>query len=235
LEIAMHVPFAPDLAPFESQRARLRAISLRIVGNRFDADDVVQDCYFKWRDADRASLATPAAWLTTVVQHLSVDRLRQRAREAAVALAAVETAVANAAVPPLPDDALLRHAALADALARLHALSPAERLALVLHEVFECRHEDIAAVLGTTAANARQHLSRARRRLRAREEGLDPSHKQSRELVRQFQAAINGLDVPAMVSLLADEQPMAVRTGPPARLGAQDCANDACYRVLMAA
>jgi RNA polymerase sigma-70 factor (ECF subfamily) len=211
---------------FEQLRPRLIALSLRIVGSAADAEDVVQDCFLKWQAADRDALATPAAWLTTVVQHQSIDRLRRRAREVQAAHAAME--LVPAAPPALPDEALLRRAHVGDALARMFArLTPSERLALVLFDVFECGHADIAAALGTTLANARQHLSRARRRLRAPDGDTTPDEKLCRELIRRFHAALDGLDVPAMITLLTETQPMAVR--------AQACANDAAYGFLMAA
>jgi RNA polymerase sigma-70 factor (ECF subfamily) len=217
---------------FEHLRPRLEAISLRIVGSAADAEDVVQDCFLAWHAADRAALATPAAWLTTVVRRRSIDRLRRRVRDALAAHAAQD--LAPAAPPAEPDDNLLRQAALGEALARLlGCLSPAERLALVLHDVFECSHDDVAAALGTKPANARQHVSRARRRLRTHAHEAPPDDKLCRELIRRFQAALDGLDVPAMMTLLTDAQPMAVRASPPPRMGI--CANDASYDFRMAA
>jgi len=209
-----------DTAIFEQMRPRLTAISCRIVGSEAEAEDIVQDCFLKWRDVEPATLATPAAWLTTVVQHHSIDRLRKRARDATAASAAMELTPEVAPTPP--EDILLRRADIAEALARLLAcLSPSERLALVLHEVFECEHADIAAALGTRAVNARQHLARARRRLREAANDAGLGEKINRELVRRFQAAINGVDVAAMVTLLGEEQPMSVQ--------ARACANDAIY------
>jgi RNA polymerase sigma factor (sigma-70 family) len=220
----MHMPCTTAIDVFEQLRPRLVALSLRIVGSAADAEDVVQDCFLKWQAADRDALATPAAWLTTVVQHQSIDRLRRRAREVQAAHAAME--LVPAAPPALPDEALLRRADVGDALARMFArLSPSERLALVLFDVFECGHADIAAALGTTPANARQHLSRARRRLRAPDGDAPPDEKLCRELVRRFHAALDGLDVPAMVNLLTETQPMAVRAS----------ANDTTYNILLAA
>lgn len=227
----MPSPFDADGDVFESLRPRLHAISRRIVGSSAEAEDIVQDCFLKWQAADRAALATPAAWLTTVVRHQSIDQLRRRLREAAVADAAQVLAPATA--PCQPEDDAMRRAELGEALARMLArLSPAERLALVLREVFDCEHADIAAALGTTPVNARQYLARARRRLRQPQEGAAPEEKLCRELVRRFQAAINGLDVPAMVTLLADEQPLSVLTTAraEARRVPQACANDAVYR-----
>jgi len=209
-----------DIAIFEQMRPRLTAISCRIVGSEAEAEDIVQDCFLKWRDVEQAALVTPAAWLTTVVQHHSIDRLRKRARDAIAASAAMELTPEVAPTPP--EDMLLRRADIAEALARLLAcLSPSERLALVLHEVFECEHADIAAALGTKAVNARQHLARARRKLREAANEADTGEKINRELVRRFEAAINGVDVAALVTLLGEEQPMSVQ--------ARACANDAIY------
>jgi RNA polymerase sigma-70 factor (ECF subfamily) len=223
-----------DGALFERLRPRLTAISVRIVGSAAEAEDIVQDCFLKWHSAQQGALATPVAWLTTVVQHQSIDRLRKRARDALAARAAME--LVDEVPPALPEDALLRRAELGEALGRLLAhLSPSERLALVLHEVFECKHADIAAVLVTKPANARQYLARARRRLREEKHGTSPDEKLCRELVRRFQAAVNGLDVPAMVTLLAGDQPVAVSEAPQPRLCAGMAANDGSYALACAA
>jgi RNA polymerase sigma-70 factor (ECF subfamily) len=235
-------PYHPAGALFEQLRPRLTAISRRIVGSEADAEDVVQDCFLKWQGAEQGALQSPAAWLTTVVQHGSIDVLRRRAREsAAFGTVASDTALQLAPDTPTapPEDALLRRADLAEALARMLAcLSPSERLALVLREAFDCEHADIAAVLGTSPVNARQHLARARRRLReAGPEDAPPNEKLCRELVRRFQAAINGMDVAAMVTLLAHEQPVSVLDPARVRALAKDgaCANDGVYALPLAA
>jgi len=231
----MALPSDTDAALFERLRPRLTAVSRRIVGSVADAEDVVQDCFLKWHGADRDALATPAAWLTTVVRRQSIDRLRKRAREALLAQAA--EALPPDAAPP-PEDGLLRRDELGEALWRLLALSPAERLALVLHEAFECSHADIAAALGTNAANARQYLARGRKRLRAAAAGTPLEEKLCRALVLRFQAAINGIDLPAVASLLAAEQPASVQRMPTPKPPTPDmraCANDAHYRTAIAA
>jgi RNA polymerase sigma factor (sigma-70 family) len=221
-----------DGAVFETLRPRLQAISRRIVGSEAEAEDVVQDCFLKWQGVEQATLATPAAWLTTVVQHQSIDRLRKRGREMAAARNAME--LAPELTPATPEDGLLRRAELGLALAHLLArLSPSERLALVLHEVLECEHADIAAALGTTTVNARQYLARARRRLQQDRAQAPASEKLCRELIRRFQAAINGRDVPAMVTLLGDDQPVSVIASPlPQLRGGGASANDACYHPI---
>ena len=241
---------------FERLRPRLTAIGRRIVGSDAEAEDVVQDCFLKWLAADRAALDTPAAWLTTVVRHGAIDRLRARARDgealAALALDPANDAgyhAADCSGATSPEDALLRRAELAEGLARLLALpSPAERVALVLHDALDCAHADIAALLGILPATARQHVSRARRRLRAHADETvdktagDAAEKRCRERVRRFQAAINGMDVPALAALLADEQPMSVLAAPAPSVVRPDagacacaCANDARYATLLAA
>jgi RNA polymerase sigma factor (sigma-70 family) len=219
---------------FEQLRPRLTAISRRIVGSDAEAEDVVQDCFIKWHGTAQGPVREPAAWLTTVVRRQSIDRLRTRVREALAAAAAAD--LAPDAAPALPEAGLLRSADLAEALARLLArLSPAERMALVLREVFECDHATIAAALGTKPANARQYLARARRRLDADDTGAPPEEKHCRALVRRFQAAINGRDVPAMMLLLAYEQPVSVHAAPAVEARGGACANDAWYGMVLAA
>ena len=228
-----HTP-DPDGVLFEGLRRRLTAISRRIVGSEAEAEDIVQDCFLTWHQAERRALLTPAAWLTTVVQRRSIDLLRKRAREGVAAHLAQELAPDQAPAPP--EHALLRRAELGEALACLLArLSPSERLALVLHKAFDCEHADIAALLGTTPANARQHLARARRRLRAENDEPPMDETLSRELVRRFQTEINGADVPMVAALLAGEQPVSVHASSrsPIRMGA--CANDASYGFALAA
>ena len=219
-----------DGAIFEQLRPRLTAISRRIVGSQAEAEDVVQDCFLKWHAAEQGALATPAAWLTTVVQHQSIDRLRKRVRDELAARTAMELLAEMSPEPP--EQHLLRRADLGEALGQLLShLSPSERLALVLHEVFECDHATIAVTLGTQTATARQYLARARRRLRELRGEIPPDEKLCRDLIRRFQIALDSVDVPAVVTLLADEQPTFVRAAPQLQLGLRSraCANDACY------
>ena len=117
---------------------------------------------------------------------------------------------------PVEPVGLPRRAELGEALARmLRCLSPAERIALVLHEGLDCDHAAIAAALRTRTTNTRQHLARVRRRLRASTDDAALDGKLCRDLVRRFQAALHGQDMPAMLTLLADEQPVPVHTAPP--------------------
>jgi RNA polymerase sigma factor (sigma-70 family) len=231
-------PIDVDGSLFEQLRPRLKAISCRIVGSDAQAEDIVQDCFLKWQAVQQAALVTPAAWLTTVVQHQSIDYLRQRTREVMAALTAMELVPE---VPPmLPEEHLLQRAELGEALACLLALlSPAERMALLLYEVFDYSHADIAGVLGTSTTNARQYLARARRRLRSRgmpvEAAVPAGENLCRDLIRRFEAALNGMDVPLLQTLLLEEQPLSVHASPPVQMRSGVPANDASYGVVLAA
>ncbi|GGP25056.1 sigma-70 family RNA polymerase sigma factor [Silvimonas amylolytica] len=222
-----------DGALFERLRPRLKAISRRIVGNEADAEDVVQDCFLKWQNTDQTALSTPVAWLTKVVQHQSIDRLRQRNRSNQVADDVRE--LIQDAAHASPETDLLRRAELGEALAcLLTRLSPSERLALVMHEVLECEHADIAAALGTQTVNARQHLSRARRRLReaANKAALPASVQPDQEQIQRFQTAIAQLDVAALITLLgAQTTQLSAR---PLRCMVR-CANESAYALAIAA
>ncbi len=227
-------PSDTDATLFEQLRPRLEAISQRIVGSQAEAQDVVQDCFLKWQAADKTALLVPAAWLTTVVQRQSIDRLRKCARDERAAQMAMELLPYNLAAAP--EDGLLQRANLELGLTRMLAcLSRSERMSLVLHEVFEYDHARIAAILGTNTVNARQHLARARRRLREHGSAQADDEKRSRALIRRFHAAIKGMDMSAMLSLLGDEQPMAVHEVAPTMLHHGACANDATFSCARAA
>jgi RNA polymerase sigma factor (sigma-70 family) len=196
---------------FEVLRPRLKAISYRIVANEAEAEDLVQDCFLKWHGVDKECVLTPAAWLTTVVQHLSIDRLRQRSRDAR----ATENArgIDGDMQAPSPEELLTIASELASAFELLQQrLSAVERLALVLHDVFDCGHLDVAAALGITPANCRQVVFRARKRVLLEKKRGPTGEKLCRELIREFQAAIHHLDKRAIMTLLGDDAPVFVGT-----------------------
>jgi RNA polymerase sigma factor (sigma-70 family) len=220
-----------DTDMFVRLRPRLKRISQRIVRDEAAAEDIVQDCFFKWHGTEKGALTTPAAWLTTLIKHHSIDYLRALHREAnAVQIANEQLPIPS---PALPEDHLLLQAELGAALLCMRkSLSRAERLVFVLHESLEFKHAAIAAALGTTPVNTRQHLARARKRI-CKEKGLRTSNeKLCRDLIRRFQIALDGRDVPAIIALLADDQPMFVYQ-PSVHTG--ESANDALYHVKMAA
>jgi len=190
---------------FESERPRLRAIATQLLGSAADADDAVQETWLRLERADAANIDNLAAWLTTVVSRVSLDLLRapRRQREH------------SWQVEPWRDEPVAEDADPADLVARsdrvsvallvlLETLSPAERIALVLHDVFGQPFEEIAEVLDRSPEAARQLASRARRRVRGAEEPPQPDRERGRRIVDAWLAAAQGGDLRALLSLLDD-------------------------------
>ncbi|MEC9345687.1 MAG: RNA polymerase sigma-70 factor [Pseudomonadota bacterium] len=155
----------PPSDAFAAARPRLLKLAYRMLGSAAEAEDAVQDAYIRWHGTDRAAVREPAAWLTTVVTRLCVDRLR-----------AARTVREHYVGPWLPEPVLTGPATprerleLAEGLTMallvvMEALTPAERAAFILREAFDYDYADIAAVLETTEVNARQLVSRARRQV----------------------------------------------------------------------
>src|SRR5580704_16945782 len=144
---------------FDTERPRLMAIAIRILGSEADADDVLQETWLRLRRT--SNIDNPPAWLTTVVTRLCLDQLRKRRTRG--------VAEADAAADPVPvdpeADALLAEK-MGDAMqVVLDALAPAERAAFVLHDVFGYPFEEISAVMGRSGTAVRQLASRARRKV----------------------------------------------------------------------
>ena len=170
---------ADRVATFEHERPRLVGLAYRMLGVRADAEDVVQDAWLRWDRAggrghgdDGVEVSNTAAWLTTVVSRLALDRLRSRQRDRAIYVGPWLPEPVLLARDPVdarscdPADLAVRNESLS--LGFLHVLerlSPRERVAFVLTEVFDESHERAGAVVGATATASRQLVHRARRKL----------------------------------------------------------------------
>jgi RNA polymerase sigma factor (sigma-70 family) len=200
-------------AAFEENRAHLRSVAYRLLGSTADADDAVQDAWLRLNGADTSEVANLGAWLTTVVARLSLNMLRSRRRRSEQPVDDSWPAAASATAPGAPAAAAdpESEAVLADSvglalLVVLDRLTPAERLAFVLHDMFAMPFTDVAAVLGRSAEATRQLASRARRRVRGA-----PGPVQVADLARQrhvaaaFLAAARGGDLAALVAVLDGE------------------------------
>ena len=148
---------------FEEERERLRAVALRMLGSPHDADDVLQEAWLRWSGADASAIDKPAAWLTTVTSRLCLDRLRSRTRRPETDLDAVAELPTSAPGPAV--EAELADSVDAALLVVLELLSPGERLAFVLHDLFGMPFDHVAAITGRTPAAVRQLASRGRRRV----------------------------------------------------------------------
>jgi RNA polymerase sigma-70 factor, ECF subfamily len=203
---------------FESLRPLLFAIAYRMLSSVSDAEDVLQEAYLRYRRAldEGTTIGSLKAYLSTIVTRLAMDHLRSAAqrREEYVGLWLPEPLPAGAAdaTPTgssLGDDPLAR-AELEDSLSMafllvLERLSPIERAAFLLHDVFGYTHDEIAAIVETTPANVRQIASRARRRVQAERPRFDPSPEERDRLAERFFAAVTAGDVDGLVRVLADD------------------------------
>jgi RNA polymerase sigma-70 factor (TIGR02957 family) len=189
---------------FEAQRPRLFGLAYRLLGSAAEAEDAVQDTYVRLHTADRASIRSLRAWLTKVVTNLCLNRLTsaRARRETYVGPWLPEPVITDdGALGPL-ETAEQRDSVSIALLTLMERLGPAERAAFVLREAFGFNHHDIADMLETTDANARQLHHRARQRLGEPAARFQPDPARWRELVDRFWTASRGGDVAGLVTLL---------------------------------
>jgi RNA polymerase sigma factor (sigma-70 family) len=220
---------------FERQRPRLRAVAYRMLGSTSDAEDAVQQVWLRLSGAAADEIANLPGWLTTVTARLSLDMLRSRhsRREELAGTWLPEPIVALAPQDTDPEHELL----LADAvglalLVVLETLTPAERLAFVLHDMFEVPFEDIAPIVGRTPAATRQLASRGRRRVRGATPENESDPTRQREIVDAFITASRGGDFEALLELLDPDVVLrvdvgAIRPAQPPTHGAEAVASQA--------
>jgi RNA polymerase sigma-70 factor (TIGR02957 family) len=192
---------------FEGQRGRLFALAYRLLGSASEAEDAVQDAFLRWHGADREALASPAAWLTTVVTNLCLNRLNsaRARREEYVGIWLPEPVLTGeGALGPL-ETIEQRESVSFALLVVLERLTPSERAVFVLHEAYGYRYREIADVLGLTDAHCRQLLHRARQRVGRQEARFRPSDADLSRLVERFLQAARDGDVTAIEQLLADD------------------------------
>jgi RNA polymerase sigma-70 factor (ECF subfamily) len=187
---------------FESNRRALLAFAARILGNRWDAEDAVQDAYLRWRAADRSAVANPAAFLITVVSRLCIDHLRSaRLRREVYPGSRLPEPLASEGLGPLETVEL--HETLSHrTLLLMQRLSPPERAVFILREAFALPYGEIAAVVGVSRAGCRQLRHRAQERL-ARDVDRFPADPIAHaELLEAFLAAARNGDLAVLSRLL---------------------------------
>jgi RNA polymerase sigma factor (sigma-70 family) len=190
---------------FEEHRAHLRAVAYRMLGSLTEADDAVQDTWLRLSRSEADEVENLGGWLTTIVARVCLNMLRSRN------LRRVESFGAHLPDPLVSPDAELQpeeQALLADSvglalLVVLDTLAPAERLAFVLHDMFELPFEEIAPMVGRSPAATRQLASRARRRVKGADvPAPDPDLARQRDVVGAFFSAARGGDFDALVAVL---------------------------------
>jgi RNA polymerase sigma factor (sigma-70 family) len=186
---------------FEHHRPHLRAVAYRMLGSANEADDAVQETWLRVRDRDLGDVENLRAWLTTVVGRVCLNMLRsRRARREEPSVHVPDPLVAGEEDGP-EHEALLAESVSLALLVVLEALTPAERLAFVLHDVFGVPFADIASALDRSEAAAQQLASRARRRVRDSPEP-DRDLAQQRRVVDAFFAASRDGDFDALLEVL---------------------------------
>ncbi len=190
-------------ALFETHRPRLLGLAYRLLGSRSDAEDVVQDAWLRWRQADRAAIRDPEAWLVTATTRLGIDRLRlaRTEREAYVGPWLPEPLSIDEAPGPERGAEVAEQVSLAF-LSLLERLGPEERAAFLLKEVFDYDYARIAELIGHGEANCRQMVHRARLRLQAERPRFHVAPEKHRSLLERFMDASRRGDRDAIVQLL---------------------------------
>jgi RNA polymerase sigma factor (sigma-70 family) len=221
---------------FEANRTHLRAVAYRMLGSVSEADDAVQEAWLRLsRRSDTAELENLRAWLTTVVARVSLDMLRSRRsrREEPLDTHLPEPIVSREDGMDPEHEALLADSVGLALLVVLETLTPAERLAFVLHDMFAVPFDEIAPIVDRSPAAARQLASRARRRVRGAAPEPDPDLGRQREVVDAFLAAARGGDLEALVAVLDPDVVLradrgALRPGAPGEVrGARTVAGQA--------
>ena len=195
-----------DLDTFEQVSPMLMGLAYRILGSWTDAEDAVQDTYLKWHKADRARIENPSSWLTTLCTRRCIDLLRSahRTRVSYVGTWLPEPVHTRAVYRA--DEALSFAPTLETAfLLLLERLTPKERAAYLLHDIFEAPYPEVAAILGLQESTCRKLVSRARTHVdRSRVRHVTPPEKQE-QLLAAFEAAIAGAGTERLAAMLSDD------------------------------
>jgi RNA polymerase sigma-70 factor (ECF subfamily) len=196
-------------AVYAEQRPRLFGVAYRMLGSVADAEDMVQETFLRWQeisDADTVVVESPAAYLTTMVSRRCLDELRsaRRRREQYVGSWLPEPLLADDALDPAVSTELADSLSTAF-LVVLEALSPAERAAFLLHDVFGYGYPELADIIGRAEPASRQLVARARRRVAERRPRFEVQPEEHARLLQEFAQAARAGKLDGLVSLLAPD------------------------------
>ena len=210
---------------FEENRSHLQGVAFRMLGTKTEADDAVQEAWLRLSRSDTSDVENLTGWLTTVVARICLDMLRSRSsrRDEPLERAVDEPVVSDAAAADPEGQAVLGDSVGLALLVVLGALTPSERVAFVLHDMFGVPFDEVGAIVGRTPTAARQLASRARRRVQGADAAAEADVRRRREIVDAFLAASRGGDFEALLTLLDPDVMLradsaGVRIGAPAEL-----------------
>ncbi|MGY1738449.1 RNA polymerase sigma-70 factor [Geodermatophilus sp. SYSU D00684] len=190
--------------PFVAHRGLLFTVAYEMLGSAADADDVVQETWLRWAEADRAAVRDPRAYLVRIVTRQALNRLRTvaRRREDYVGEWLPEPLLTS---PDVAEDVELAESVSIAMLTVLETLSPTERAVLVLHEVFDVPYDEIAEAVGRSAAAVRQIAHRAREHVAARRPRTTVSRAEQQRVVDRFLAVLTAGDLQGLMDVLAPD------------------------------
>ena len=198
---------------FERNRQHLQSVAYRMLGSASEAEDAVQEAWLRLSRSDTEAVENLAGWLTTVVARVSLDMLRsRRARREDYAGSWLPEPVVTIENGP-EDEAVLADSVGLALLVVLDTLTPAERLAFVLHDMFGMPFDEIAPIVDRSADATRQLASRARRRVRGASPQTDPDVREQRRVIDAFLAASRAGDFEALLEVLDPEVVFRLDTG----------------------
>jgi RNA polymerase sigma factor (sigma-70 family) len=200
---------------FERNRVHLRSVAYRMLGSIAEADDAVQEAWLRFDRSDAAEVENMRAWLTVVVSRVCLDMLRsRRARRDDLFEGALPEPIVTLEDPTHPEHEVLMADSVGLALqVVLETLTPAERLAFVLHDMFGMAFEEIAPIVERSVPATRQLASRARRRVRGAEPSSEASDAQQRAVIDAFLAASRNGDFDALLEVLDPDVVMRIDAG----------------------
>ncbi|NNG69926.1 sigma-70 family RNA polymerase sigma factor [Rhizobium laguerreae] len=190
---------------FEANRAHLRAAAYRMLGSRSEAEDAVQEAWLRLSRTDTTGVGNLGGWLTTVVARICLDMLRTRKTRREEPLEApVHGGIADPANDPEREAAFADSVGLALVVV-LQTLAPAERVAFVLHDMFDLPFDEIAPIIGRSSGATRQLASRARRRVQGVDEAPDVDFGRKRTIAEAFLTASRNGDLEGLLAVLAPD------------------------------
>ncbi|WP_085656566.1 RNA polymerase sigma factor SigJ [Pseudomonas sp. B11(2017)] len=203
-----------SVATFQARRPFLLGLAYRILGSRAEAEDAVQELFIKWLEADRASIATPAAWLTTACTRHCIDALRSAQRSRVDYVGTWLPEPVHTTHHESPEHMHELASSLSTAfLLMLERLSPKERAAYLLHDIFDFDYPQVAATLGIQEPACRKLVSRAKVRIGDGQGRYRPEPERQSQLLDAFEAAIAGGSTVSLSALLSEDVELCADSG----------------------